>query len=45
MTLTPADQAFYEWYHEQGKPSTAASLETQRDVFLAGWQARDAKEA
>ena len=40
MSLSPADQAFYEWYHEQSRPQSAASLDTQRTVFLAGWNAR-----
>lgn len=39
MTLHPADQAFYEWYHEHGLPAAAASIDTQRAAFLAGWNA------
>jgi hypothetical protein len=43
-TLTPADQAFYEWFHLQGKPAHVVSVEYQREIFMAGWAARTEAE-
>jgi hypothetical protein len=39
-TLTPADQAFYEWFHVQGRPAYIVAMDQQRDIFMAGWTAR-----
>jgi hypothetical protein len=37
--LSSAEQAFYEWFHESGRESI--SLEAQREIFRAGWDAAE----